>query len=205
MAQGGLDARRLLVGQAARTDHVGQLADVGELDRRPVGAPLADTDTAPARPKHGQPIASRPTRRRPMAAQQVERLLGVDIGRIGRQHRQDQLARWVVDALPGWRAVHRPQRTQRVRHEIGPRPIQPLDPGLDRIRLGALLDRFLDHQSSSGSMTAAGASARTRRSGSTSGIECPPSIGRPRMCRSHSPDWKPAASRPSFAMAASSS
>ena len=130
-AQHGLDARRLRRPQTARPDDVDELVQRGVCDGRPVRRGLPRFRRLPSQPdKRPGPVL--PARRlglcRPVAAQRVECLLGVDVGAVGREHRQDQLAGGVVDALPDRRAVHRAQRGQRVRHEVRPVAVEPADP-----------------------------------------------------------------------------
>jgi hypothetical protein len=62
VAQRRLDARRLLVGQTAGADDVGQLADVGEFDRGPVGRCFTDAcSTQPGRVTTAARSADRPS------------------------------------------------------------------------------------------------------------------------------------------------
>ena len=87
LTQGCLDPRRLLVGEAARTDRVDQLRERRPLHRRPIGRP-------PIREAAATPAGARVVRLNgairwvPMA-QRLERDLGVDVGTVLGQDRQD--------------------------------------------------------------------------------------------------------------------
>ena len=97
-AQGRLEPRRLLVGQAARPDDVGQLGEWRELDPRPV---RRRPSGSPNPPQPAPGFAPRRARARIRAAERFERAFGVRVGAVLGQDREDQLARRVEAALPG--------------------------------------------------------------------------------------------------------
>ena len=106
-AQRGRDARRLLVGQAAGPDDVGQLGERRGFDGRPVGrGQVRQADAAPAgqRARFGRGAVGR-RGGRIAVAEGLERDLGVEVGAVGREDREDQLADGVEAGLPGGPAV----------------------------------------------------------------------------------------------------
>ena len=91
---------------------------VGQPDAAPAGARVVGLDLAVAR------VAR---------AQRLERDLGVRVGAVLGEDRQDQLARRVEPSLPGRPAVPPGQLVEDERHEPGPIALEALRPGPARV------------------------------------------------------------------------
>src|SRR5207244_3991345 len=139
---GGLDALRLLVRQAARTDHLDELLQRGDVDREPVRRrAVGEPDAAPTRA--GIVLLDRLVRRVRLP-QLDERLFGVHVGAVLGEDRQDQLRGWVPAALPGVVPVQLDQGIEGEADQARSRAIEALAPDQVRVRLasGALLRRL---------------------------------------------------------------
>ena len=112
-AERRLDPRRLLGGEAARPDDVDQLRRAARSRPRPSPAARRGGRPSPPQPAPGSWISSAQAGRigRP---ERHERLLGVDVGAVLGEDREDQLGRRVEPAAPDLRAVEVAERVERV-------------------------------------------------------------------------------------------
>ena len=137
VGEGRLDPGRLLVGQPTRPDDVDQLGERGVLHgipvrcgavRQPISAPagagVVGTDRVPGRVR---------------LTQRLEGDLGVRVGAVLGEDREDQLTRRVQAALPDGMAVQTGQLVHHERDETRAEALQGLRPGPARVREVALL------------------------------------------------------------------
>ena len=133
LAERRLDPRRLLGGEPGRTDDVHQLLDRGELDARPVRRRAVRQ--AAAAPALARVVMLRRKPRRVERAEPLERDLGVRVGGVLGEDREDQLARRVEAAVPLRVAVDAGELVEGEVDEARPVAIEAPLPGDDRIRL----------------------------------------------------------------------